>query len=41
MWRFREGTTDLSPAPLYHAASLVSVASRRWGPDPRKTRYWP
>jgi long-chain acyl-CoA synthetase len=26
MWRFREGTIHLSPAPLYHAAPLLSVA---------------
>jgi long-chain acyl-CoA synthetase len=25
-WRFREGTVHLSPAPLYHAAPLLSVA---------------
>jgi long-chain acyl-CoA synthetase len=26
LWRFREGTIHLSPAPLYHAAPLMSVA---------------
>ena len=26
MWRFREGTIHLSPAPLYHAAPWLSVA---------------
>jgi len=26
MWRFREGTIHLSPAPLYHAAPLMSLA---------------
>jgi long-chain acyl-CoA synthetase len=27
LWRFRDGTIHLSPAPLYHAAPLVAVAS--------------
>src|SRR5215469_445244 len=26
IWRFREGTIHLSPAPLYHAAPLLAVA---------------
>ena len=26
VWRFREGMTYLSPAPLYHAAPLLGVA---------------
>jgi long-chain acyl-CoA synthetase len=26
LWRFREGTIHLSPAPLYHAAPMMSVA---------------